>query len=154
MFNVIRDTREQRPWGLVHTSVAEIIEHKLDTGDYSIQGLEDKLCIERKKSVSELAGNIIDKRFKNELERMAKFKYKFLILEFDCSHIEIYPAGTNIPQKVRDKIRVTGPFIMKMLAEIQVLGIHVVFCSNARYAETVAINIMRRVHELETSDGN
>ena len=37
-----------------------MVEHKLDTGDYSIEGLEDKTW--RKKSVEELAQNLVLKR--------------------------------------------------------------------------------------------
>ena len=39
-----------------------MVEHKLDTGDYSIQGLEDKICIERKGCVEELAQNLGSKK--------------------------------------------------------------------------------------------
>ena len=81
---------------------------------------------------------------------MAGFKYKFLILEFDYFAIDQYPEGTNIPKFQKEKIKVTGAFIMKRLSEIQVkYGIHVLTCSNARYAEYVATNIMKRVYEIE-----
>ena len=60
---IIVDTREQQPWSF---DFNEIAVAKLDTGDYSVAGLEEILCIERKKSVSEIANNIVDKRPKAE----------------------------------------------------------------------------------------
>lgn len=154
MFNVIVDTREQTPWTFTgSSSIAEIKHQKLDTGDYSIEGLEDILCIERKKSVSELAGNVTDKRFIRELERMAKFRFKFLILEFDYYAIDIFPQGSTIPKSLQSKIKISGAYIMKILSEIQIkYGIHVITCMNSNYAEHVASNIMKRVIEVIDSE--
>jgi ERCC4-type nuclease len=154
MFNVIVDTREQQPWNLSHASIRDNIVQKLDTGDYSIEGLEHLLCIERKKSVEEFAGNITEKRFFNEIDRMTNFKYRFLFLEFGMGQIEMYPQGSNIPRHLQNKIKVTGPFIMKIISQIQVeYNINILFCENRRYAEMLAINIMRRVCEQETKNG-
>ena len=52
-----------------------MIDRKLDTGDYSIEGLEDKICIERKGCVEELAINLGSKKktFLKEIERMESF---------------------------------------------------------------------------------
>ena len=53
---IIIDTREQKPWEFPgHTTAVQ----KLDTGDYSVEGLEDILCIERKQNTSEFAKNIV-----------------------------------------------------------------------------------------------
>ena len=92
-FTVIRDTREKNGWYFKETEYCQgMLEQKLDTGDYSIVGLEDILCIERKGCVSELANNIVDKRFDRELERMEGFKYKFLILEFSLTDLMNFPC--------------------------------------------------------------
>ena len=79
-FNVIRDTREQKNFWLFanYDEVVNVIDQKLDTGDYTIEGLEENLCIERKHSISELAKNIAEDRFERELERMSKFYYSYL----------------------------------------------------------------------------
>ena len=37
---------------------SDVIERKLETGDYSIEGMEDRICIERKASPSEIAINV------------------------------------------------------------------------------------------------
>ena len=150
MFNVIIDSREQQPWSFTSSSVEKTIVKKLDTGDYSIEGLEDLLCIERKQSVAELATNITSDRFERELERMSMFKYKFLLLEFDYYKIDQYPEGSDIPKRLWDKICISGSFIMKRLSDIQIkYDIHVIMCGNTQYAEYIAYNIMKRVYESQ-----
>ena len=64
-FNIIIDTREQQAWEFPRHATAN---KKLDTGDYSLAGMEEVLCIERKKSVSEIASNITEKRFEDVLD--------------------------------------------------------------------------------------
>lgn len=148
-FTVIRDTREKNGWYFKETEYCQgMLEQKLDTGDYSIEGLEDILCIERKGCVSELANNIVDKRFERELERMEEFKYKFLILEFSLDDILSFPVGSDIPKKTWNKIRISGRFILKRLSEIQVKhGIHVIPCGNNLSGWHMANSIMKRIFD-------
>ena len=55
-FIIIKDIREQTPWEFhyEHTVAEEI--GTLKTGDYTVKGMEDKLVIERKGCIEELAG--------------------------------------------------------------------------------------------------
>ena len=83
-YTVIKDTREQDGYTFEkfngrYASCNGMIVRKLDTGDYSLLGLEDKVCIERKGRVSELAINLgKDKhRFMREIERMKEFPFRF-----------------------------------------------------------------------------
>jgi len=79
-YNIVVDTREQKPlWR------KNIISKKLDVGDYSIEGHEDKITIERK-SPGDLYGTLLSghKRFKKELERAKSYKYFAIIVE--CSY--------------------------------------------------------------------
>lgn len=148
MITVIVDTREQQPWGFANAEDIETVLNKLDTGDYTIAGLEDILCIERKKSVAELAKNVTEKRFESELERMSKFPHKFLLLEFDYHHIEIFPKGSKIPRYLHKRLKVKSKFIMKSLSDIQIkYGVHVIPCGNVHYAELVASSIIKRINE-------
>ena len=149
-FIVIRDTREKDGWYFKESDYCEgMVNQKLDTGDYSIQGLEDVLCIERKASVAEIANNIVDDRFTRELDRMSEFKYKFLILEFGVEDILSFPVGSDIPKKSWNKIRISGRFIMKRLSEIQIkYGIHVVPCGDKLSDWHMTSSIMKRVFEV------
>lgn len=146
-FEIIIDTREQQPWVFDEVAVAN---HKLDTGDYSVKGYENLLCIERKKSVNEIAQNITEQRFKDVIERMSQHKYSFLILEFDLEDIYRYPIGSNVPKKLWDKIKINSSFIIKNLLEIQLMhGIHVLYCGDPTNASKMALSIMKKVFQLE-----
>jgi ERCC4-type nuclease len=144
-FTIIVDTREQQPWefGLHLTA-----KQKLETGDYSIQGLENILTIERKKSVSEIANNITESRFKDFLGRMSKIQYKFMLFEFDLEDVYNFPVGSDIPKKLWDKIKITPKYLLKHLTEIQLYyGIHIIYCGDASNAEKMAVSIIKRVYE-------
>lgn len=146
-FTIIIDTREQQPWTFDSYTTAH---KKLDTGDYSIQGLEHLLTIERKKSINEIANNIVESRFKDVIARMTQYKYSFLLLEFDLEDILIYPIGSNLPKRMWDKIKVTPAFIMKHILEWQLLyNIKVVFCGSSTNAEKFAEGIIKKVYFLE-----
>lgn len=144
-YTVIIDTREQKPWEFsdFSTTVA-----KLDTGDYSIEGLEDLLCIERKRSISEIANNITEKRFKDVLSRMSKYRFPFILLEFDLNDVFDFPIGSDIPKKLWNKIRIKPQFILKNLIEMAlVYNIHVIYCGNKNNAEEYAVAIMNKVYQ-------
>ena len=84
-FKIIVDTRENSSRG--HLNKMEKTVAKLDTGDYSLEGLQDLFCIERKGNVSEFANNITEKRFKDVVERLSKFKHAFLLFEFNLEDV-------------------------------------------------------------------
>lgn len=145
-FHIIVDTREQQPWEF-ENMVKSV--SKLDTGDYSLKGLEHILCIERKKSVSEIANNITESRFKDVVARMDTFKYAFLLLEFELDDVLAYPVGSNVPKRMWEKLKITPKFILKHLIELQLVhNIKVLFCGSPSSAERMALSIMRKVYEF------
>ena len=109
---------------------------------------EHLLCIERKESVAELAGNCGEKRFLRELKAMASFPHAFLLLEFDWHDIEQYPVGSRVPESKWSKIRIKGKYIMRVLSSAMVEhGIKVIACGNKKRAEETAFRIMRTVND-------
>ena len=151
-FEVIVDTRERTGWDFSdYELVTGSVNTKLDTGDYSIVGLEDRICIERKKSVQELAQNVTQDRFKREMERMAEFPHKFLLLEFDMYDVANYPVGSELPKRLWDKLKIKGPYIFSFLDNIQLdYGINVVFCGSRQYAQDAAYRLMKKCHKKNT----
>jgi|694.fasta_scaffold92225_2 ERCC4-type nuclease len=146
-FTIIVDTREQQPWSFDNFAVAN---KKLDTGDYSIEGLQHLLCIERKKSISEFANNIIESRFKDVVIRMSQLKYSFLLLEFSLEDVLIYPIGSTVPKRMWDKIKISPAFLLKNLLELQLNhNIIVYFCGNASDAEKMAEYIFKKIYYIE-----
>jgi ERCC4-type nuclease len=148
-FTIIVDTREQQPWTFSNYVVAN---RKLDTGDYSIDGLEHILCIERKKSISEFANNIVESRFKDVIMRMSQLKYSFLLLEFSLKDVLMYPVGSTVPKRMWEKIKISPAFLIKNLLDLELFhNIKVVFCGNSFDAEKMAEHILKKVNYIEKS---
>jgi len=90
---IIIDTSEKKPWkfGGGNTSPARrftAIRRKLDTGDYSFEGYEDQIAVERK-SINDL-GNCLggDRlRFEGQLLRLRKIKYRAVVIEAGMADI-------------------------------------------------------------------
>jgi hypothetical protein len=146
-FTIIVDTREQQPWIFDNYAKAH---KKLDTGDYSVEGLEHLLTIERKKSSSEFATNIVESRFKDVVMRLSQFKYSFLLLEFNLEDLLIYPIGSTVPKRMWDKVKITPSFLIKNIIELQLNhNIKVMFCGSASNAEKIAEFIFKKIHYIE-----
>lgn len=149
-FTIIVDTREQQPWIFKNYAQAH---QKLDTGDYSIQGLETLLAIERKKSINEIANNIVEPRFKDVIGRLSQLKYSFILLEFNIDNVLNYPIGSNLPKRMWDKIKISPAFIMKHILDWELkYNIKVIFCGNATNAEQVAEFILRKIYYIEKNN--
>lgn len=149
IYDVLRDTREQQGWTFSRSkAVLSITDTKLDTGDYTITGMEKLLCIERKASTSEIANNICQKRFFAELDRMITIPHRFIICEFLLKDVLDFPRNSGIPERQVKFIKVTPQFMLKSLCDIEVkYGVSVIYAGNPQCAETVADNLMRRVYE-------
>tara|TARA_R100001198_G_C5150413_1_gene160122 strand:+ start:69 stop:554 length:486 start_codon:yes stop_codon:yes gene_type:complete len=151
-FTVIKDTREQEGYYFSKYDKCEgMIERKLDTGDYSIEGLEEKICVERKASPEELATNLGQKKnaFMNEIERMKTFRHKFILLEFSLQDLVEFPEGSRIPESQKAKVKISGKYMLKMLMEFQLKhNIHVVFCGNKYNAFLTLTSLFKRINEM------
>ena len=81
---VLVDTREQ--WPFEFTNVPNWIEHtknkKLAVGDYSIEGMEDQIALERK-TLTDLITTLTQhrKRFLKLCEKLAKYRWRALLIE-------------------------------------------------------------------------
>jgi len=85
-FTVTIDTREQRPFDF-GPDISTVLG-TLDTGDYSIAGLEDHVALERK-SLPDLAACITHERdrFKRELRRLRGYECRAVIIEATVSDV-------------------------------------------------------------------
>ena len=154
-FTIIKDTREKQGYTFAASSTKYhvckgMVNRKLDTGDYSIEGLEDKVCIERKASVVELANNvgISRKRFEAEIERMKEFPHKFLVLEFSLTDLMDFPEGSDVPNSEIKKLRVTNKYMLRFLMEMQINhNVNVIFCDSKKNAKWTVLSILKRINE-------
>lgn len=151
-YTVVRDTREKEGKGWVFSetqSCAGTVTQKLDTGDYSLYGWESHISIERKGSVSELAKNLTEERFENELIRLEEFPWRYVILEFDMKHIIEFPKGSGIPKRRQRYMKVSGYYLLKRITELErKYKIQFMFCG--AYGKEVCANIFKRFMESKT----
>lgn len=82
---IIRDTREKLGCGWKFNATANCngtVEKKLETGDYSIEGMEHLIMIERK-TIADLWGTLTSQkeRFIAEMERALAIPSRYLIIE-------------------------------------------------------------------------
>lgn len=153
-FQVVRDTREQERgdgwWFDPSPSCDGTLVQTLKTGDYTLAGLPDKyFVIERKSGVAEVAGNITELRFKNELERLDEFQYPFLIIEADLGDVERFPVGSGIPQSKWSSLKISNHFLLKVLTEYHLrYKTRIIFAGHSAklQAQSLFKRIMERYH--------
>ena len=133
---IIMDTRENCGYLFKGKEAeAKIVMKKLDVGDYSLEGYENEIVIERKR-INELFGNFAGdrERFMREVERMEKIPYKFLLIEGSFSDLV---EMKKLPGKVSIKL-VVATLISLMIKH----NIKVVFAGNPKLAEQLAYRIL------------
>lgn len=92
---VIVDTREQRPFDFTPFTkwVGDWVTRTLPTGDYSVEGMEAILALERK-SLADIIGSVTQgrARFLRFCERLAEYRYKAILIEASYQDIKTpYP---------------------------------------------------------------
>jgi len=158
-FTIIRDTREKRAHGWTYEENAQCagtLVETLRTGDYSVQGLEDFVCIERKETIQEFARNCVEKRWGDCMKRMSQVRHSYLILEFDWTDIDRYPYSAKVPRSVTKKMcwangkpKIAVKYIWKVIESARTdYGIHVIACSDKIKAEKLAYRIMKKANEI------
>lgn len=77
---IVIDSREQRPYDFGGDDFA--IRKALPSGDYSLEGLEERFAIERK-SLQDWVNTVVHgkERFAKELERLQSYDYACVVVE-------------------------------------------------------------------------
>ncbi len=83
-FRIVVDTREQAEYSFT----CQTVRRKLDAGDYSVDGYEDVVAVERK-SLSDFARTTIHEfaRFAAELDQLAHLPHACIVVEADLDHV-------------------------------------------------------------------
>lgn len=97
-FTIVIDSREQTPFTFqnIKPDLPSTIIKGLKTGDYSIVGFENYICVERK-SMADLFGSVGKgrARFEREMQRMSEFEYAALVVESDIQTWFMNPPGRS-----------------------------------------------------------
>ena len=101
--SILVDTREQKP---LHFRGIQARPSKLQTGDYTMTGVEKIARIERKSLIDLVSccGHGRE-RFERELERLQAFRYRCVVME--CGWVEICAGewpGKITPEQVKQSI--------------------------------------------------
>lgn len=126
-FTIIRDSREKKGCGWRFKASANcdgMIIKKLDTGDYSLEGYEDLIMIERK-TIPDLWGSLGQwrERFLKEMTRSLEFPARYLIIEGTLSDIN---KGFRYS-------KLSSEYIIASLISLEVkYGIHVIFTNKRK----------------------
>lgn len=149
---VIRDTREQDPWSLnFFSEVKEYRVQGLKTGDYTLFGYEELLCVERKATPSEISINLGSKwkAFEKELIRMKPIEHKYIICEFPEYYLDTFPVNSGIPERLWKKLRMSSEFLkMRLYQETIKYNIQLIFSANKAEAEIKAIELFKEIQGL------
>ena len=131
-FTVVIDSREQRPFAIPGAVVA-----KLDSGDYSVAGLEDQIAIERK-SPSDLFGTVGHgrDRFERELIRLSALRYSAIVIEGDLGQLFAAPPRHT-------KMRPAAVFASLCAWSVR-YGVHVWFASSRAHACAVTLHLLEK----------
>jgi len=146
--DIIIDTREQKPLWTKNNAYTKIIRKKLDVGDYSLVGFENKIALERK-SAGDLfctlgAGH---KRFKAELFKAHDLDYFAIIIEDSYTNI----LNKNFKNSFQSKMR--GYVITSILFTIHLKYKVPVFFTNSRSESKKVIREIFKAY-LKLKGGN
>lgn len=145
---IICDTRENTGAFLFRAYAdVEVINRKLDTADYSLEGFENIVVIDRKKTPAELCTNLgaDSARFNRELDRMRSIEFSYFVCEFPYSYLEIFPKNSGIPKYRWKKLKITGAYLRKRIKEIEeeYPNIKFIFCNSSEEAEDITYQILK-----------
>ena len=150
---VIYDDREKRPWLFLGKSY-EMEKRRLPVGDYSLEGYEDRVAIEKKFGLAELFTDLEGRtrpRFEKFLIKLSKYEVKCIIVEQELS--DLYSAWCVLKSKA-PKMQMTPYTIIYWVSKIIIdYGIPIVFVpkiktDKERFVLGVFEQLQKKVKEM------
>lgn len=152
-FRIVVDTREQAPFRFTgFTSlksqgggkriVVELVTGRgLETGDYSVAGMESRVAIERK-SKSDLFGSLgrERQRFEREFQRLNELEFAAVVVECDWHEIFTLP-----PAKTQMTAESVEGSVESWSVKYPRVGWH--FCRDRRHAEWRTFRLLEFCHK-------
>ena len=128
------DKQEKKGYRYQFNHPSQVVH--LKTADYSIIGLENHVCIERKTHID--AFGTIGKgraRFTRELERMSAFDYAAIVIECSMAKFLKPPPYTRLHPRSA---------LNSLIAWSIRYGVHVHFAGNRIFAQTLTLRILEK----------
>ena len=122
---IVIDTREQEPYSF-DSRLAEAVRRALPAGDYSVEGLEERVAVERK-SLDDFVSTVIHarQRFREELRKLAGYRAACVVVEASVADVLLqrYRGGAHPNAVVGNALSIILDF-----------GVPVFFCGNRQAA--------------------
>ena len=130
-FMVVVDTREQKPYKFERSMLKT-----LESGDYSIRGLEDRIVIERK-SKTDAFGSLGKgrSRFEREVKRMSEYEYAAIVIESSLASFLRPPAFTRMNPKAA---------LNTLISWSVKYGVFIYFASDRKHARALVYRILEK----------
>ncbi len=138
---ILIDNREQLPYFFKGYPV-EVKTCHLKTGDYSIEGYEAKITVERK-SKQDLYMSLGRERdrFEAEFQRLREFEYAALVIESSLSGLLVPPARSQMNPK---------SIIQSLISWSIRYEVYVFFSDNRTYSECLIYSLFEKyLYNLE-----
>ncbi|HZT79596.1 MAG TPA: ERCC4 domain-containing protein [Gemmataceae bacterium] len=155
-FTVLIDHREKRPFRFAglradakqgrRPLTVPTRRVQLQTGDYTVEGLEDRVAVERK-SLEDLFGTLAQcrDRFERELIRLARCDFAAVVIEADWLTILASPPE-------RSELRPKSVFRSVLAWQQRHPTVHWWACWNRAFAETVTFRLLERFWKESQKD--
>ncbi len=105
-FVLVYSTVKEHSWFQIPPKGLVIVRDTLHTGDFSIKGFENSICVERKAIgdlLNCLGGDRV--RFKEQVRRLSKFERKWIFVEGSEDEILCFPTISKMfPEAIRQSI--------------------------------------------------
>jgi hypothetical protein len=129
-FTIVFDDREKEHWKFLSNTWA-MKKKRLACGDYSIEGLENIIAIEKKSGIGELLSNLTGSsrpRFKRFLRRLSAYPIKCIIIEDELRSSSIDSILKTLHHKSNGRSKLTPETIFYWVSEIMhIYGIPILF---------------------------
>ena len=155
MPRIVVDTREQQPYGFENITIKgkevrtyEIIRKALKSGDYSLEGLEQLISIERKSK--EDAYNSLGcgrARLREEMQRLLSCRFSAIVIECSLKSFLSPPPYSQLNPK--SAINTLNSWAIQY-------RVHVHFCGSRKSAMAMTLSYLRhfwRLYNEEKLDG-
>lgn len=125
----------------------------LKTGDFSIEGYEDKITIDRKRDCNELQMCLGQHwaRFYRELQRMSSFDEGYIVCAFPYEDVETFPFNSGVPKHRWKYIKTSAKFLKKRIHDIEdeFPNIKFIFSYSKMEAEEITYNLLRTYYDKQ-----
>jgi len=142
MARIVIDTREQRPYDFNNSITA-----KLNSGDYSLEGLEDQIAIERK-SLDDFINTVLNgkERFRNELTRLLSYDFAAVIIEANPEDIMLH--------RYKSQVAPTSVFGIIFDYTVRFSPIHFLLAGDRPYARSYTEGLLRMAERIIAVERN